>query len=220
MKQLSKYYINQAYFVKEGVVYDIKKAYTGNDACANKAEKIADKLPVIKVTNNETSAATTYYLDSFIADGDKFNGTVFKKTKHSETEEKEITMQAYFKELVEEEISALIKTYFTKSFSWFNDNLVRLGIPAYALKGKGFNVEGTEFEQVEFNEEYFNEAKCKAVKDEIIRKANEVLDTYKYEWVNGEPEFDVQPKGTELEPQVSEDGNTDVVPSVQEPEIS
>ena len=199
MKQLSKYFINQTYFVKKEVIYDIKRGYSGEDSCAKKAEDISEKLPSIEVKNNETNETVVYYLDSFIVDGDKFDGSLFKKTVHDD-DETEITFQEYYGNLIEAEISDLVKTYFSKNFSWFKDNLVGLGIPAYALKNNGFSVSGEGFEQIDFNEDYFNEVKAEVVKEEIRRKANEVLDTYKYELVGEEPKFEVQPKGTEPAP--------------------
>lgn len=200
MKQLSKYFINQAYFVKEEVIYDIKRGYSGEDSCAKKAEDIKEKLPSIEVTNNENGESVVYYLDSFIVDGDKFDDSAFKKTVHNEDSETEITFQEYYGNLVQKEILELVKTYFSKTFTWFAENLVGLGIPAYALKNNGFTVSDEGFEQIDFNEDYFNEVKAEVVKEEIRRKAHEVLDAYKYELVGEEPKFEVQPKGTEPAP--------------------
>ena len=198
MKQLSKYFINQTYFVKEGVIYDIKHGYTIEDSCARKAEDIAAKLPSIQVTNNENGESVVYYLDSLIVDGDKFDDSAFKKTVHNEDSEMEITFQKHYGNLVQKEILELVKTYFSKTFAWFNENLVGLGIPAYALKNKGYTVSGGDFEQIDFNELNFNMIKREVVKEEIRKKAHEVLDTYKYEVVGEEPEFEVQPKDSEI----------------------
>ena len=195
MKQLSEKFIEQTYFVKDEVIFNIKKSFKGTDACAVKVEdkegnEYKDKLPFI------TADGKTLYLDVYIEDGDKFDGSEFKKSIHGE-EDETVTFQEYFMKMVEEELKYAVKRYFEKPFSWFDDSLDTLGLPLFAFEGKG-NAEGIE--QISFTPEYLDDMKKQVVKDDINAAAHEILDSYEYEVVGGDPEFDVQPKGTEPTP--------------------
>lgn len=177
MKQPIVYYINQCYFVKDNVIFDIHSGSSSSDPCAKCADSIKDNLPSFTVKDS-AGKENTMYLDIYIKDGDKYTSDEFKKTIHSSTGETEMTFQAYFKELCEDEIYNGVLNHFDKNFTWFNKHINALGVPLYMIAGKGYTVTGVE--QITFNSSYLTTLKKKIVKDEVEKAASNKANEYGY----------------------------------------
>lgn len=177
MRQPTVYYINQCYFVKDNVIFEIHSGSSSSDPCAKCADSIKDNLPSIKVKNNSTSKEDTLYLDIYIKDGDKYASDTFKKTIHSATET-EMTFQEYFKKLCEDEIYNGVLRHFDKDLAWFNKHLNALGVPLYMISGQGYTVTGVD--QITFNAKYLSDLKDKIVKDEVKKAADSKADEFGY----------------------------------------
>ena len=176
MRQPTVYYINQCYFVKDNVIFEIHSGSSSSDPCAKCADSIKDNLPSF-IVKDSAGKENTMYLDIYIEDGDKYVSNTFKKTIHSETE-KEMTFQEYFKELCEKEIYNGVLSHFDKNFTWFNKHLNALGIPLYMIAGNGYTVTGVE--QITFNSSYLTTLKNKIVKDEVKKAADSKADEFGY----------------------------------------
>ena len=209
MNTLKTKEIKRYYFVKNGVVFDIKSSNPKNDQCAFLASGVTitenkdgegkvtgysfdestANVPYIKVVNDDLpdSAETKtqfYYLDCFIKDGDAYQNGEFKKTIHNESEEEEtMTMDKYYEGIVNDEVVNVIKRYFEYDYDELSENLISFGIPAYTLKDSGYTVSG--FEQIHFTEDYVDYAKHKIVFDEVMNASNKVLKYFKYKFKDG-----------------------------------
>ena len=198
MKQLSKKFIKQAYLVKGDVIFNINP--TSKDACAVKVEtqEDAEKLPklTVKKTDEPEADPEVFFLDCYIADGDKYDANSgFTKVIHGETpeDEDEMSFEKFYVSEIEGTLKSFINRYFTKEFTWFVDNISKSKVPTYAFKDSGYTVDEEEFTQIEFTEEYVNEVKEEIVKEAVLEAAHKKLDFYNYEFVDGDPTFEVQP---------------------------
>ena len=167
MKQPIVYYINQCYFVKDNVIFEIHSGSSSSDPCAKCADSIKGNLPSIIVKDNSITrqgyTGDTLYLDIYIKDGDKYVSGKFKKTIHSSSGETEMTFQEYFKKLCEDEIYNGVLNHFDKDFTWFNNHINALGVPLYMISGNGYTVTGVE--QITFNSDDLTTWKNKIVKE-------------------------------------------------------
>jgi hypothetical protein len=177
MIQPTVYYINQCYFVKDNVIFEIHSGSSSSDPCAKCADSIKANLPSFTVKDS-TGKENTMYLDIYIKDGDKYVSNKFKKTIHSSTGETEMEFQAYFKKLCEDEIYNDVLSHFDKNFTWFSKHLNALGVPLYMIAGKGYTVTGVE--QITFNSSYLTTLKNKIVKDEVKKAADSKSDEFGY----------------------------------------
>jgi hypothetical protein len=198
MKQLSKNFIKQAYLVKDDVIFNINSISKDMDACAVKVEtpEDAEKLPKLTVRKADESEADpeVFFLDCYIADGDKYNtNSGFTKVIHGEAPEDEVSFEKFYVSEIEGTLKSFINRYFTKEFTWLNENISKSKVPAYAFKDSGYTVDEEEFTQIEFTEEYVNKVKEEIVKEAVLDAAHKKLDFYNYEFVNGDPTFEVQP---------------------------
>lgn len=184
LKETTKRY----YFVKDKVIFDIKSVYNGNDSCAIKlGGDNNDILPSIKVTDVADGLETEYFLDVFITDGDIFNGSgstpTFLKTVHVQPEEAKIPFCDYYKQLCEEQLKSSVLNYYNLDYSWFKENIEKLGIPAWMVKDKGYTVtskDNPNFEQINFTEDYLDSIKEESVKEAAFNAANNVTKKYGY----------------------------------------
>lgn len=176
MRQPTVYYINQCYFVKDNVIFEIHSGSSSSDPCAKCADSIKANLPSFTVKDS-AGKENTMYLDIYIKDGDKYVSNKFKKTIHTDTET-EMTFQEYFKALCEDEIYNGVLNHFDKNFTWFNTHLNALGVPMYMITGQGYTVTGVQ--QITFNETYLNNLKDKIVKDEVKKAADSKADEFGY----------------------------------------
>lgn len=184
------------YFVKDTVIFDIKTTYNGVDTCVTVCgpDDNLEYLPSLTVIEGEDDTSyISYYLDSFIKDGDTFEGNKFAKTVHGEDGDEKTTYGDYYKSLCEERLQELILVYYDKDFQWFEKHLEDFDIPFYMFKKEGVTVssnEDAEFEVIDFNEEYFDNLKVESVKNAALNAANEVAN--KYQYIVDEDNFEIK----------------------------
>ena len=188
MKTLSASYISQFYYVKTGIIFNIKE-YDDGDPCAIDSNSISGNIPSITVTNTGVTPSKTekLYLDVYIEDGDTYSSNAFKKTIHKlsggETPaETSKTFQAYYEDLCEKEIENGILTNIDKDYDWFKRNLYALGVPKFMIKGKGYTVTGVS--QIDFTKAYLTAKKNKVVQEEVQNAANKRAAVFDYKVTN------------------------------------
>lgn len=188
MKTLSTSYISQFYYVKTGVIFNIKE-YDDGDPCATDSNSISGNIPSISVTNTGVTPNKTekLYLDVYIEDGDTYSNKEFKKTIHKlsggETPaETSKTFQKYYEDLCEKEIENGILTNIDKDYDWFTNHLDVLGVPKFMIKNKGYTVTGVT--QIDFTKAYLTTKKNKVVQEEVQNAAEKRAAVFDYKVTN------------------------------------
>lgn len=184
MKELSKFNIDQWYYIKDNVIFNISSESNG-DICAKHSEDIKSNIPsiVVKDTSITTAGYTgdTLYLDVYIEDGDKYVSSTFKKVIHSDdttTAETDKTFQEYYESLCDDEIKKNVLLYFDKDYTWLNKNIGVLGVPLYVFEGKGYKVTGIT--QINFTSEYLSDLKDEIALEEVTKAAKGKADNLGY----------------------------------------
>lgn len=181
--------IEQYYFIKDNVVFNISKENPNDDSCAQLmgGEDGEQKLPYLDVKKDGENDATRYYLDLYIQDGDKYNDTGFTKTGHdNQAQESGITYTDYFLYLCDKEIKQAILNNKYANFDDFKSRTYLLNVPAYAIKDNGYTVsdKNGDVNLINFNSEYFAQKKKEAVMEVALKAAKDTAKPYGYKVTN------------------------------------
>lgn len=180
MKALSNKKIEQYYFIKNGVVYNISKSNKTGDECAKYYKDLT--IPSIKIDG------TDYYFDCLIEDGDTYQGNKFMKTIHygspiysgQNKADESVEFSEFYRRQCMYAIELAVKRYFSNDWQFFATHKNVLEVPAWFIKGNGHTVvpASCQFE--------INEANITAIKTPILQKtafnaANSALNGWGYE---------------------------------------
>lgn len=149
--------------VKNKTIFEISDNNL-NDNCTVKVT--TDNAPLIQV--NEIN----YYMDFMIKCGDIYdNGTFMKCSHDGSSTEQEMTFQnCYYNDCVDE-LSVLALKRSDLNLEDFKNYLKSANFPIYMIKGMGYNVQGVN--QIELTDNKLNELRTNAIKNNIIKYANE-----------------------------------------------
>ena len=167
MKSLNKTVSKKYAYVKNEVIFKISN-YDSGDGCA--IEMTIDNVPSITVNG------TPLYFDSYIEEGDVFDGRTFKKSLDCLGDT--MRLEDYYNRLCNEEVANTIITQYWNDYEYFENNLGELGIPTYMFKGQA-TVEPSDI-QIDFTEEYYTEAKENKVKEMAYKAACDKAYVYGY----------------------------------------
>ena len=173
---------NVYFYIKGTVIYKISskddgtscayKGVSGNPSSDNEVV-----VPQIIVTNNETSAETTYYLTNLISVGDEYSANTFIK-QSCESSVAPIAVKEYYEQLCEEQIKKSIINNSTKEFDYWNEHKNLLGIPMWMIKGEGYSISGAN--QIDFKDTYFNDLKKEVARDQAYNAAENIAKIFGY----------------------------------------
>jgi hypothetical protein len=173
MKELSTNYINQYYYIDSNVIFDIKE-YNDGRTCVKSAKSLKDDLPVIKVNN-----IYTYYLDTFIEDGDEYyasgDNKGFKKVDHTKESHPKSSFTDYYKNLCIESIKEGIKDNFSYDLDWFKEHTFVLSVPKFMIKENGYAVVPDIAISLTDN---FDKFKKEIVWEDVVKSAKSITKNY------------------------------------------
>lgn len=189
MEQLTTGKIEQYYFIRDNVIFEIKSSNDTGDACAKAWSAVT--LPYIEVQKSGEEAKK-YYLDVLIKDGDKYADQKFTKVVHNgdpvySGSETIMEMANYYKALCEVQVKEDIARAFSDPTSEMIENKTDyFNIPAWMIKGLGYTLSSNAVSgeisnlQINITETYINNDKKAIVQEAAYNAAKNTVESYNY----------------------------------------